>query len=69
MSQSEAGDRNPNSRTAQQRAGGLKPLVRAYGIVGFVRFLDCYYLTLITKRAKVGNIGGNGIYTIKVKSQ
>jgi hypothetical protein len=47
------------------RSGGLKPIVKAYGIVGFIRFLDCYYLTLITKRAKVGSIGGNGIYTIK----
>ena len=47
--------------------GGLKPIVRAYGIVGFIRFLDCYYLTLITRRAKVGSIGGNGIYTIKVR--
>lgn len=48
-------------------SGGLKPLVKAYGIVGFVRFLDCYYLTLITRRAKVGSIGGNNIYTIKVR--
>ena len=45
---------------------GLKPIVKAYGIVGFIRFLDCYYLTLITKRSKCGSIGGNGIYTIKV---
>ena len=45
--------------------GGLKPLSKAYGIVGFVRFLDCYYLTLITRRAKIGSIGYNGIYTIK----
>jgi hypothetical protein len=49
-----------------QSGGGLKPIVKAYGIVGFIRFLDCYYLTLITRRAKVGNIGDNGIYTIKV---
>jgi hypothetical protein len=28
--------------------------------------LDCYYLTLITKRAKVGCIGENSIYTVKV---
>lgn len=47
------------------RGGGLKSIVKAYGIVGFVRFLDCYYLTLITKRARVGSIGGNGLYTIK----
>ena len=46
-------------------SGGLKPIVKAYGVVGFIRFLDCYYLTLITRRAKVGSIGDNGIYTIK----
>ena len=45
--------------------GGLKPIVKAYGIVGFIRFLDCYYLTLITRRAKVGSIGGNGVYNIR----
>ena len=46
--------------------GGLEPICKAYGILGFIRFLDCYYLTLITKRAKVGCIGGNSIYTVKV---
>jgi SacI homology domain len=51
--------------TAASGVGGLKPIVRAYGIVGFIRFLDCYYLTLITRRTKVGSIGGNGVYTIK----
>jgi hypothetical protein len=50
---------------ASGQGGGLKPIAKAYGIVGFIRFLDCYYLTLITRRAKVGSIGGNGIYTIK----
>jgi hypothetical protein len=44
---------------------GLKPIVKAHGIVGFIRFLDCYYLTLITKKSKVGSIGGNDIYTIR----
>ena len=48
-----------------ESGGGLKPIAKAYGIVGFIKFLDCYYLTLITRRAKVGSIGGNGIYTIK----
>ena len=43
----------------------LKPLVKACGIVGFIRFLDCYYLTLITSKSKVGTIAGNFIYTIK----
>jgi hypothetical protein len=64
-------DRTPHSRAAGVgvssggAASGLKPISKAYGILGFVRFLDCYYLTLITKRAKVGNVGGNSIYTIK----
>ena len=50
---------------AEGQDGGLKPIVKAYGIVGFIRFLDCYYLTLITRRAKVGSIGGNGVYNIR----
>jgi len=49
--------------------GGLRPVVKAYGIVGFITFLDCYYLTLITKRTKVGEIGTNGIYSIKVSQR
>ena len=40
-------------------------MVVAYGIFGFIRFLDCYYITLITQRKKVGKIGPNFIYTIK----
>jgi hypothetical protein len=57
-------DGTPGTLTARS-GGGLKPIVKAYGVVGFIRFLDCYYLTLVTRRAKVGTIGGHGIYTIK----
>jgi hypothetical protein len=57
-------DGMPSSQNGNN-GGGLKPIAKAYGIVGFIKFLDCYYLTLITRRAKVGSIGGNGIYTIK----
>ena len=64
-------DRGGTTTTSHLRAAGngqgLKPVCKAYGILGFIRFLDCYYLTLITKRAKVGSIGGNSIYTIKVR--
>jgi hypothetical protein len=58
---------NINNTSGSGASGGLKPIVKAYGLVGFIRFLDCYYLTLITKRAKVGSIGssGCGVYTIK----
>jgi hypothetical protein len=63
-------DRAPHARVAGVgvsggAASGLKPICKAYGLLGFIRFLDCYYLTLITKRAKVGSVGGNSIYTIK----
>ena len=46
-------------------SGGLTQVTIAYGLVGFVRFLDCYYFTLITQRKKVGSIGNNDIYAIK----
>jgi hypothetical protein len=59
-------DGKPDSQTS---GGGLNPIVKAFGVVGFIRFLDCYYLTLTTRRAKVGSIGDNAIYTVKVYSQ
>lgn len=37
----------------------------AYGIIGFVKFLEGYYLILVTKRNKIGFIGNHTIYTIK----
>jgi hypothetical protein len=55
-----------DGKTDGQNGGGLNPIVKAYGVVGFIRFLDCYYLTLTTRRAKVGSIGDNVIYTVKV---
>ncbi|CAN0024749.1 unnamed protein product [Scytosiphon promiscuus] len=45
--------------------GGLSMAAKGYGIVGFVRFLDCYYLNFITQRRLVGAIGGNLVYAIK----
>jgi hypothetical protein len=48
-----------------KNCGGLKKLCTAYGIVGFVKFLNGYYLTLVTQRKEVGCIGGNFIYSIK----
>jgi hypothetical protein len=46
-------------------SGGLTKLTTACGLVGFVKFLDCYYFTLITQKKKVGCIGSNFIYSIK----
>jgi hypothetical protein len=46
-------------------SGGLVKICSAFGIVGFVKFLDCFYLTLVTQRKEVGCIAGNFIYSIK----
>lgn len=37
----------------------------AYGILGFVRFLEGYYLILVTKRTRCAFVGMHLIYTIK----
>ncbi|XP_043270839.1 polyphosphoinositide phosphatase isoform X2 [Venturia canescens] len=40
-------------------------LVAAFGLVGFVRFLEGYYIILVTKRRKVAVIGHHTIYKIE----
>lgn len=44
--------------------GGVNFVTKAYGIVGFIKFLEPYYMILITKRRLVGNICGHAIYGI-----
>ncbi|KAJ1687271.1 hypothetical protein LUZ63_018661 [Rhynchospora breviuscula] len=44
--------------------GGLKFVTKCYGIVGFVKFLGPYYMLLITKRRRVGNICGHIVYEV-----
>ncbi|XP_035539171.1 phosphoinositide phosphatase SAC2-like isoform X2 [Juglans regia] len=44
--------------------GGLKLVTTCYGIIGFVKFLEPYYMLLITKRKKIGEISGHKIYAI-----
>ncbi|XP_061356827.1 phosphoinositide phosphatase SAC2-like isoform X2 [Gastrolobium bilobum] len=44
--------------------GGLKFVTTCYGIIGFVKFLEPYYMLLITKRMKIGTIFGHPIYAI-----
>lgn len=46
-------------------SGGLVKICSAVGLVGFVKFVDCFYFTLITQRKEVGCIAGNFIYSIK----
>ena len=40
-------------------SGGLIKISAACGLIGFVKFLDCYYFTLITQRKEVACIGIN----------
>ncbi|KAI5061167.1 hypothetical protein GOP47_0023672 [Adiantum capillus-veneris] len=47
-----------------RKSGGLNFVTKAYGIVGFIKFLEPYYMILITKRKLLGNIGGHSIYGI-----
>ena len=47
------------------KTSGLQKTVSSFGIVGFVRFLEGYYILLITKRRKVAIIGGHFIYKIE----
>ncbi|XP_015902276.1 phosphoinositide phosphatase SAC2 isoform X2 [Ziziphus jujuba] len=44
--------------------GGLKFVTTCYGIIGFVKFLEPYYMLVITKRRKIGAICGHTIYAI-----
>ncbi|XP_074642005.1 polyphosphoinositide phosphatase-like [Tubulanus polymorphus] len=55
------GNRSKQMRTT----AGLFRTVSAFGIVGFVRFLQGYYIILITKRRKIALIGAHTIYKIE----
>ncbi|KAF9938857.1 phosphatidylinositol-3,5-bisphosphate 5-phosphatase [Modicella reniformis] len=44
--------------------GGIRKQSTFYGIVGFVRFTEGYYITIITERSPVALIGGHYIFHI-----
>jgi hypothetical protein len=44
--------------------GGLKLKCSTWGLLGFIRFTEAYYMLLITKRAQVAMMGGHYIYQI-----
>ncbi|KAL2082219.1 hypothetical protein ACEWY4_022037 [Coilia grayii] len=58
-------DLGNRTKMGQKGSSGLSRAVSACGIVGFVRFLEGYYLVLITKRRKMADIGGHSIYKIE----
>lgn len=45
--------------------GGLKLVTKCFGIVGFIKFLEPYYMLLVTGRKKIGVICGHAVYSIK----
>ncbi|XP_057973456.1 phosphatidylinositol-3-phosphatase SAC1 isoform X2 [Malania oleifera] len=44
--------------------GGLTFVAKVYGIAGCIKFLESYYLILVTKRRQIGCICGHAIYSI-----
>uniref|UniRef100_A0A1A8F584 FIG4 homolog, SAC1 lipid phosphatase domain containing n=1 Tax=Nothobranchius korthausae TaxID=1143690 RepID=A0A1A8F584_9TELE len=58
-------DLGNRTKIGQKGGSGLSKAVSAYGIVGFVRFLEGFYIVLITKRRKMADIGGHSIYKIE----
>lgn len=45
--------------------GGLEEVAEASGLIGFIRFLQGYYLILITRHKKVGKIGHHYVLAIE----
>ncbi|KAL5009502.1 hypothetical protein ScPMuIL_011807 [Solemya velum] len=58
-------DSGNRSWATQKGNIGLVKSVSAFGIAGFTRFLEGYYIILITKRRKVALIGPHTIYKIE----
>nr|XP_033338065.1 polyphosphoinositide phosphatase isoform X2 [Megalopta genalis] len=59
-------DMGNRTRSGQRNnVGGVARAVSAFGIVGFVRFLEGYYIILVTKRRRVAVIGHHTIYKIE----
>ena len=46
-------------------SGGLKTKCSAWGLLGFIRFTEAYYMVLISKRAQAAMIGGHYLYQIE----
>lgn len=45
--------------------GGLTPVAKVFGIAGCIKFLESYYLILVTKRRQIGSLCGHAIYCIE----
>ena len=48
-----------------QATGGLRMKCNFWGLLGFIRFTEAYYMLIITKRQQVAMIGGHYVYQIE----
>ncbi len=47
-----------------KNTGGMRLKCSTWGLLGFIRFTDAYYMLLISKRAQVAMLGGHYIYQV-----
>lgn len=45
-------------------SGGMKLKANTWGLLGFIRFTDAFYMVMITKKQQVAMIGGHYIYQV-----
>ncbi|CAK8567459.1 unnamed protein product [Lathyrus sativus] len=62
--ETECGDILRCIHEGNKSTGGLKFVTTCYGIIGFIKFLEPYYMLLITNRKKIGTICGHAVYAI-----
>ena len=53
------------SKVGQKIGSGFNKTISSYGIIGFVRFLEGYYVLLITKRMKAAMLGHHSVFKIE----
>lgn len=53
-----------NLEDETKSTGGLTKRLTAWGIMGFIRFTEVYYILVITKRSGVALVGGHYVYHI-----
>lgn len=47
-----------------KKGGGMKLKGNSWGLLGFIRFTDSYYMLMITKKQQVAMVGGHYIYQV-----
>lgn len=45
-------------------AGGMKLKGNTWGVLGFIRFTECYYMLIVTKKQQVAMIGGYYVFKV-----